>query len=558
MSSVFRLILLAVVFLQSRPTVPTSDPKGPGPDPELTDADQLYRSGKFSDAESSYQALLKNNPTLVDAQVGLARSMLRQQKTDEAFEVVSNALASHPASALLLATKGDVQFRRGEMAGAETSYLTAKKTDPKEVRAYLGLARLYSSYSLYRKAYDQLQSAHLIAPDDLEVQRDWLGMLPRKERLEALKAYLAGPHPDDEEETQWMHEYLNLLDATVDKPAHACKLVSKVERTDTNLQPMLGDGRYVRGIGLDVTINDRNTHLQFDTGAGGIIVGRRIAEKAGLTRLTTRHYGGIGDKGLQSGYAAIADHIRIGQLEFRDCVVSVTDARSVTDEDGLIGADVFNSYLVDIDLPAMRLKLSPLPKRPEDAVAPNSLNSEGEEQANAERKEETNAEGAQKSSASSTSQPAPHLPKDRYVAPEMASWTKVFRFSHLVLVPTSVNSSHDMLFALDTGAFANTLSLRAARQMSKVSSEDWLHVKGVNGQVKQVYSAKAVLRFGHLQVPNMEIVTFDLSSLSRHIGTEVSGLLGFGMLRILEVKLDYRDGLVDLEYDPKRIPISAR
>src|SRR5207237_274622 len=111
------------------------------------------------------------------------------------------------------------------------------------------------------------------------------------------------------------------------------------------------------------------------------------------------------------------------------------------------------------------------------------------------------------------------------------------------LVPTSVNSSHDMLFALDTGAFANTLSLRAARQMSKVRSEDWLRVKGLNGQVKQVYSAKAVLRFGHLQVPNMEIVTFDLSSLSRHIGTEVSGLLGYGMLRILEVKLDYRDGL---------------
>jgi hypothetical protein len=25
------------------------------------------------------------------------------------------------------------------------------------------------------------------------------------------------------------------------------------------------------------------------------------------------------------------------------------------------------------------------------------------------------------------------------------------------------------------------------------------------------------------------------------------------MLRVLEVKLDYRDGLVDFEYDPKRV-----
>jgi len=554
MCSLIRFVLFAVLFLPS--SAPVADLKEPAPDPALADADLLYRSGKFSEAEISYQSLLKKDPTLVGAQVGLAHSMLRQQKIDEAFEVVNNALASRPASAVLLATKGDVQFRRGEMAAAETSYLAAKKTDPKQVRACLGLARLYSSYSLYRKAYDQLQSAHLIAPDDLEVQRAWLGMLPRKDRAAALEAYLAAAHPDDEEETQWMHEYLDLLEATVDKPIHACRLVSKVERTEANLRT-IGDSRYVRGIGLDAEINKRKAHLLFDTGAGGIMVSRKIADKAGLTRLSTRHYAGIGDKGLQSGYTAVADHIRIGELEFQDCVVSVSDARSVAEEDGLIGADVFNSYLVDIDLPEMRLDLSPLPKRPEDSVAPNSLNSEGEEQSNAEQKEETAAQG-QATSAMSTSQPARHLPRDRFVAPEMANWTKVFRFSHLVLVPASVNSSHDMLFGLDTGAFANILSLRAARQMSKVSSEDWLRVGGLNGQVKKVYSAKAILRFGHLQVPNMEIVTLDLSPQSRRIGTEVSGLLGYAMLRILDVKLDYRDGLVDFEYDPKRVPLIGR
>ena len=71
---------------------------------------------------------------------------------------------------------------------------------------------------------------------------------------------------------------------------------------------------------------------------------------------------------MQSGYQAIADHIRIGELEFHDCVVSVSDSRSVADEDGIIGADVFGAYVVDIDLPGMRMKLSPLPKRPEDAA----------------------------------------------------------------------------------------------------------------------------------------------------------------------------------------------
>ena len=66
------------------------------------------------------------------------------------------------------------------------------------------------------------------------------------------------------------------------------------------------------------------------------------------------------------------------------------------------------------------------------------------------------------------------------------------------------------------------------------------------------------MRFGHLQQPNLDIVTFDLSTLSRHPGTELSGFLGFAMLRQLELKLEYRDGLVDLEYDPKRVQPFAR
>jgi len=219
------------------------------------------------------------------------------------------------------------------------------------------------------------------------------------------------------------------------------------------------------------------------------MVGRKVAEKAGLTRISAVHYGGIGDKGLQHGYTAVADHIRIGELEFQDCVVAVSDKSSITDEDGLIGADVFGSYLVDIDLPGMRLKLSPLPKRPEETVAPKSLNSEGEEQANVEQKEESATDQTSKDRTAKDHESSPpvsdasrYLPKDRYIAPEMANWTKVFRFGHNMLVPTRVNDSKTLLFGLDTGAFNNILSLRAGRQLGKVSSESRIHVHGLNGE----------------------------------------------------------------------------
>ena len=50
---------------------------------------------------------------------------------------------------------------------------------------------------------------------------------------------------------------------------------------------------------------------------------------------------------------------------------------------------------------------------------------------------------------------------DLYVAHEMVNWTEVFRFGHIMLVPTSVNDSKPMLFGIDTGALSNLLSLRA-------------------------------------------------------------------------------------------------
>jgi tetratricopeptide (TPR) repeat protein len=555
----FAALAAALVFLSSVAAGDEAKPVNANPD--LTAADQLYRTGKYADAETDYRALLNADPRLVPAQVGLIRAMLRQQKIDESFDAVNTALAAQPSSAALLAAKGDVQFRRGEMADAEASYIAANKLDGKEVRARLGLARLYHSYSLYRKAYDQLQVAHQIAPDDMDVQRAWSAMLPRRERLAAMEAYLAVYHPDDPDEALRMQEYLDFLKATADKPRHVCRLASKVEQTVTKLEVMDADSRGMRGIGLSVKLNGHNARLLLDTGAGGIIVSRKVAEKAGLTRISSLHYGGIGDKGMQSGYTAVSSSIRVGELDFEDCVVHVSERRSVADEDGLIGADVFGAYLIDIDLPGMRLNLYPLPKRPEDTVALKSLNSEGEEQATAEEKEGGVIEHGAKDQNAATPAPraTPPLPKDRYVAPEMANWTKVFRFGHALLVPTIVNGSKPMLFALDTGAFNNVLSVRAGRQVSKVGSEDWVRVRGLSGSVNKVYSSdKATLRFGHLQQANLDMITLDLSTLSRHTGTEISGFLGFGMLRLLDVKLDYRDGLVDFVYDPKRIPINLR
>jgi tetratricopeptide (TPR) repeat protein len=552
------VVLLAISLWLCLPLSGLEEKPKPAPDnPELIAADQLYKAGKFAEAAEKYQALLKIDAKLVAAEAGLIESLLREQKIDEASAEAVKALAAQPNSAALLAAMGDVQLRLAEMPEAEKSYRKALQIDSQELRAYLGLARLYQAYSLYRHSYDSLKAAYQVAPNDPEVQRWWFNRLSRRERIAAIEAYLAGPHPDDPEETEHLRHYLEFLKATVDKPVHACRLVSKVEQTDTKLQQMLRDPRHIVGYGLAVKLNDRNSRLLLDTGASGILIGRKSAEKAGLMRISDIRLAGIGDKGLQGGYVAVADHIRVGELEFADCVVTVSDRASVTDEDGLIGTDVFSSYLIDIDLPAEKLRLSPLPKRPDETVAPTALNSEGESRSNpddtAEGAGDQKAESSGDASKTAKVAPAPRLPKDRYVAPEMKGWTPVFHFGHQLLIQTVVNDSKPMLFLIDTGSSLNLLSTLAGRQVTKVSSDPNVHVKGLSGTVADVYRAdKATLRFSHFAQKNQDIVSFDLSKISKHTGTEVSGVLGFELLRMLQVKIDYRDGLVDFAYDPSR------
>lgn len=519
----------------------------------LRAADQLYRSGNFAGAMEKYQAILKTDSGSVVAQSGVIHSLLRLEKIDDAMTMAKSALAAEANSAVLSAAMGDVQFRWGEMAPAEISYRQALKLDPASVDAYLGLARIYRAYSLYGHAYACLQRAHELAPDNPEVQRMWFRELPRKDRIAAIEGYLSSPHPDNPEQTASLQRYLVFLKATIAQP-HACQLVNKVEKTETKLEVLPTDPTHDFGVGLVVKVNGHDTRLQLDTGASGIVISRKAAAKAGLTSVSDEEYYGLGDNGSRRGYSAIAHDIRIGDLEFQDCVVDVTDGVSITSEDGLIGADVFSSYLIAIDIPDHKLKLSPLPLRPNEARTPATLKTEeesesGEDQSARESKQAEPAAAQNKPEKS----PEQSKPMDRYVAPEMKDWTAVFRFGSHLLIPTHIDNSPSMLFLIDTGSMMTMLSKREATNFTTVHDDPDTEVKGLNGSVSRVYRAsKVMLRFGHLSQKNQGIISFDLSNLSRHMETEVSGILGFETLYMLQIKIDYRDGLVDFIYDSKR------
>jgi len=512
----------------------------------LAEADQLFAAGKLPEAAAKYQAIVKADPGLVPAQAGLIRSYMMMQKLDEAQAATDAALKLQPNSWLLQLTSGDLDYAEGRIPDAERAYVKAQNLAPNEAAAYLGLARVYRVYSLNRRAYDNLKRAHEVAPNELAVQLVWFNSLPHQIRIPALESYLASPNVNPQVAAK-LQQYLAFLKKNADAPVHACKLVSNVKETNTKLYPIARAGTALGASGMVVKINNQETHLALDTGSSGVLLGRAAAEHLGLQRLAYQPIMGVGDSGQQGGYTAVVDRIRVGDLEFEDCVVRVTEAATpVIGQDGLIGSDVFRAYLIDIDIPGAKLRLSPLPKRPDETSVPTSLTTTSQDSQELESEEEN---------PSGKAAPDISLPKDAYVAPEMANWSKAYRFRTLLLTPTKVDGTGPLLFLIDTGSFSNVLSTRTAQEITQVRSDPNLSIKGMSGTVSKVYRAdKATLEFGRYEQENQDVVTFDLANVCKQTGTNVGGILGFNMLRILQTRIDYRDGLVDFAFDPKHLP----
>ena len=389
--------------------------------------------------------------------------------------------------------------------------------------------------------------AHDLNPLDPDIHEQWIGTLSLAERIHDLETSLAGDNNWTAEEREDSASYLAYLKERMQQRG-TCRMVSKVAATETPLIQLLSDPKHLRGYGLSVVLNGHKTSLLLDTGADGILIDRPVAEHAGITKIDETKVWGVGKKGLRDAFYGVADSIKIGDLEFRDCPVQVMESRSVAGDNGLIGADVFQQFLVDIDFPNEKLRLSQLPKRPGEMQQNLALKSENSDDSEGGEPDEGNA------GKSSPATPSKSFsPEDSYIAPEMRFYTRVLRFGHNLLVPTAIGDVPSKFFILDTGSLTNLISPAAAREVTKVYGDSYTTVEGLSGRVDKVFSAdKAILQFGHLKQENQDMTAFDLTPMSNSIGTEISGFLGFATLRFLDVKIDYRDALIDFRYDAKR------
>jgi hypothetical protein len=131
----------------------------------------------------------------------------------------------------------------------------------------------------------------------------------------------------------------------------------------------------------------------------------------------------------QDAVVYLAATVETGDLRFADFPIEACKAAKSDYYDGLIGADVFDEFLVTIDFRKRRLELLP----------------------NLDGQPDTD----QATDASDT------LP---------AGFWHVLRFGHSLTVPTTINQGPPRLFVIDSGAGVNLIDSGAAQEFSKVIS----------------------------------------------------------------------------------------
>jgi tetratricopeptide (TPR) repeat protein len=484
-----------------------------GPD-DTSAAIALLNEHKEDEAIKLLQDSLAKNPAAEKPSNLLAQVMLYHERFDEADDVINAAVKAHPDSARLHATRGDIVFREGQVLEADTEYKLAAKLDPKNAEAYFGEARVFDMARLRK-------TAHLLYLKAFELNR-------KNPRYEQTLYALEGNSPEnilrwqkrlaepgiDERLAMILTRRIAEAKALNGKPAF--ELASAYGEYQMPLSLATRDRR-ILGVALTVAIGKEKTQLEVDTGASGLLVSSRFAKRAGLQRLADSQVAGIGNDVPHKGWVGYAEQMEIGGVQFRNCLVEVSEKLDVNDQDGLIGTDIFRRFFVKINFYTRKLELSPLPGPAWD--------------------------GSQ--------------PVDRQKLPDQTDYVQVFIIGHHLLIPGRISEKigeeqSPGLFLIDTGSSRNFISTKIGIDVTKMHDDNFAKVRGLGGSVKKVYTAdKVVLEFAKFRQANLDMLSVDLTNISRSSGTEVAAMLGIPVLAIFRsITLDYRDGLVKFEYKP--------
>ena len=88
-----------------------------------------------------------------------------------------------------------------------------------------------------------------------------------------------------------------------------------------------------------------------------------------------------------------------------------------------------------------------------------------------------------------------------------------------------------------------------AREAGKIHGDDRMVVKGLSGKANKVWEADDImLQFAHFRQRNLGMIVADLNNSGRPAEVRLSGIFGLPVLALFRLSIDYRNGLVRLDY----------
>jgi tetratricopeptide (TPR) repeat protein len=460
-----------------------------------TPADAAYGDSDYEKAEQLYMQALAQEPNNSALGVGLVRTLLHEGKVAEAAERVQTIVAADPHSAATLTAAAEVQLRLGQPWQAKQTLDAAEAADRCFARSHLIRSRVLRIDSMYASERAELQKAYDIDPTDPDILNAWNSVVPPAQEIEGVQQSLTTMKDLDAETRQKAEGTAESMMPLLSENSQTCKVLPSIPSATLTLLPSKQDGKNIDGYRVAVQLPKSAAKLVVDSAASGLFITRALADANGLKQRASDPQGTVR-----------LDSVHIGPLEFRDCLVGVSDTPFIGKADGFIGTDIFASYLIKIDPRAEKLTLGQLP------------------------------------ALTGT------LPGDRPTLPELAGFTPVYHRRQYLLVPVALNNKSRQLFVLDTGMRFSTMTSETAHAVSNMKVNFTNTMQTASGAPAHVYRDSFDFQFANLALPHQNhVLEFDPAAIDHNAGFEVGGLLGFEMLHELTLQLDYRDGLVKFE-----------
>ena len=427
-------------------------------------------------------------PLIVLMALALQLPSVADLLTRDEVQQAEALLDKQPRTAESVALRGEIEYRKGNFDRAGALYKEALGMNAKTARAHYGLGKLAIGKLKTKQAIREMMRAIELDPKEplyrFYASEAWALEKNYAEQRKQIEEYIAlnPSDPDRLAEAKAGLEMLKALGndvASVDAPQNPAPIPL---RKSLNL------------VFARVMINGRGPYeFAVDTGASQIVLSEKLAGDLGLTPVTSTIMHGVGGGGKIDTKLYSVKEMTIGDVKIKNVPVGTFNDPLVSQlADGIFSTAVLSDFILTVNYPGNQLEISR--KRP-------------------------------------AANPASEV---------LPAWY----FSNLLLVPVQVNGQHRGNFIVDTGAVTTVISHNMAATLGvdekTPGAKIDLGIAGVGGFEGVV-----------LRVPNVtfktaknsetfpQVVSINLKEMSKMIGTEVAGVIGFDFLDEYKLTLDY-------------------